>query len=121
MVGLAGRKETRELRASSRRELALYPAPSYGLAALLNDLDERPLLAAYGEPDRTEPVRELLAMAPGRIISWQIEASRVLDLAPVNDMEMVGRHRFSNGRMLIQFRQAAATPTNSITAVPRWS
>jgi hypothetical protein len=42
---------------------ALYPAPRYGLAALVNDLDERALLAVYGEPDRTEPVRELLAVS----------------------------------------------------------
>ncbi len=83
---------------------ALNPAFGDGVAALVNDLDKGPLLALYGEPDRTEPVRELLAITPRRIIGWEIESALVLDLTPIDDMEMVDRHRLSNGRTLIQFR-----------------
>jgi hypothetical protein len=74
------------------RELAFDLASRDGIAALVHDFDKGPLLPVYGEPDWTEPVRKLLAVTSSRIIGWEIEAARILDLAPVNDMEMVERH-----------------------------
>jgi len=49
-------------------------APRYPVAALVNDLDDGPLIAVHGEPDRTDLVRELLAVKPGHIIGWQIKS-----------------------------------------------
>jgi hypothetical protein len=74
---------------STGASLSFYLAPCYDLAALIDNVDERPLLAVSGEPDGTETVRELLTITPGRLVGGEIESPMVLDLATVNDVIMV--------------------------------